>query len=211
MTAAPCCLAYFSICAPTPEVSGSTMSTLAPLVMSACAWLTCVALSPCAFCTLKSDEVSPAAWKAFVSSGASNSTYRADVVVSGRRTPILPFPLAARSLSCAMAAKSGVRLLALTSGTLPEPELLLPGLGAPPDELPPQAASVISPPTASAATAAFRLMNIFLLLSGFADAAELPIHRTRVRADWPTAAPGSPRAARSRCHPALRRGRRGQR
>src|SRR5438067_10561074 len=156
MTATPCCLPYFSICAPTPDVSGSTMSTLAPLVTSACAWLTCVALSPCAFCTEKSDDVRPAASNALVSNGASNSTYRADVTVSGSKTPILPLPLLARSLSWAMAEKSGVRLDALTSGTLPDDGvLLLPALGVPPDELPPQAARPSIAATAMPAAAPY--------------------------------------------------------
>ena len=55
-----------------------------------------------------------------------------------------------------MAEKSGVRLDALTSGTLPDDGvLLLPALGVPPDELPPQAARPSIAATAMPAAAPY--------------------------------------------------------
>ena len=52
------------MCAPTPESSGSTTSTLAPLVTADCAMDSCVASWPRAFSTVKSEVDSPAAVKA---------------------------------------------------------------------------------------------------------------------------------------------------
>src|SRR6266568_148433 len=100
MTATPCCLAYASMCAPTPESSGSTTSTLAPLVMADCASDSCVASEPSAFSMRKSELVSPAAVNACFRYGASNSTYLVDDVVSGRITATEPLPAAATDLSC---------------------------------------------------------------------------------------------------------------
>jgi len=56
-----------------------------------------------------------------------------------------------------MAEKSGVKLVAATSGTLVEGALLLPPLGVvpPPDELPPQAARPTIAATAMPAAAAY--------------------------------------------------------
>jgi hypothetical protein len=61
MTATPCDLASDSMCAPTPESSGSTTSTLAPLVMADWAMESCVASDPSAFSTVRSEVASPAA------------------------------------------------------------------------------------------------------------------------------------------------------
>ena len=47
---------------------------MAPLEMSVCASVSCVASLPSAFCTTYCDELSPAVWKALVMSGWSNST-----------------------------------------------------------------------------------------------------------------------------------------
>jgi hypothetical protein len=74
MTLTPWALAYVSICVPTPESSGSTSSTVAPLVMSVCASVSWVVSLPRAFWTTYCDELSPAACSAFVMSGWSNST-----------------------------------------------------------------------------------------------------------------------------------------
>jgi hypothetical protein len=57
-----------------PESSASTTSTLAPLVIAASAWVCIVLLLPCAFCTLKSSALRPAASNALVRYGASNET-----------------------------------------------------------------------------------------------------------------------------------------
>src|ERR1700722_784515 len=103
MTGTPWALAYDSMCAPTPESSASTTSTVAPLVMSVWASLNWVASLPSAFCTTYCDDVSPAFWKDSFRYGASNSTYRVDDTVSGRITATLPLPLEARGLSVAMA------------------------------------------------------------------------------------------------------------
>jgi hypothetical protein len=65
---------------------------------------------------LKSLVLRPAAWNAFVRYGRSNDSYRADEVVSGRRTPIKPFPCEANDFSWAIAEKSLVNEVALISG-----------------------------------------------------------------------------------------------
>src|ERR1700754_4216334 len=111
MTAPPCDLAYDSMCAPTPESSGSTTSTLAPLVMSDCASDSWVASEPRAFWITKSELDSPAAVKACFRYGASNSTYRVDDVVSGRITATEPLPALATDLSCDIAEKELLRSL----------------------------------------------------------------------------------------------------
>ena len=94
------------MCAPTPESSGSTTSTVAPLVMAVWASLNWVASLPSAFCTLYCDVVSPAFGNDSFRYGASNSTYRVDDTVSGRITATLPLPLAARGLSFAIAREA---------------------------------------------------------------------------------------------------------
>src|ERR1700733_8951089 len=53
-----------------------------------------------------SEDGRPAAAAAFFRSGASNSTYRMELVVSGRIAATLPLPDAASDLSAAMAEKS---------------------------------------------------------------------------------------------------------
>ena len=50
----------------------------------------------------------PAASAAFLMSGASNSTYRVELVVSGRIAAIFPCPAATNGLSAAIAVKSFV-------------------------------------------------------------------------------------------------------
>src|ERR1700735_2734292 len=103
MTGTPWALAYDSMCAPTPESSASTTSTLAPLVLAVWASLNWVASLPSAFSTVYCEDLSPAFWKDSFRYGASNTTYRVDDTVSGRITVTLPLPLAARGLSVAMA------------------------------------------------------------------------------------------------------------
>src|ERR1039457_2070332 len=102
--------------APTPGGSGSMMSTLAPLVMSACAMLSSVASLPCAFWTENSEDDRPAVVRALVRYGASNSVYLAEETVSGRMTPTFPLPLAVIAFSPAIAEKSLVKELALIDG-----------------------------------------------------------------------------------------------
>ena len=77
------------------------------IAASACVCI--VLLLPCAFWTLKSFVLSPAASNACARYGASNETYRADDCVSGSSTAILPLPCLATSLSCAIAEKSFVK------------------------------------------------------------------------------------------------------
>ena len=62
------------MCAPTPESSASTTSTLAPLVMSDCASASWVASEPSAFWMVYCELVSPASVNACFRYGASNST-----------------------------------------------------------------------------------------------------------------------------------------
>src|ERR1700733_2070515 len=151
MTGTPWALAYDSMCAPTPESSASTTSTVAPLVMSVWASLNWVASLPSAFCTTYCDDLSPAFWKDSFRYGASNSTYRVDDTVSGRITATLPLPLAARGLSVAMAENVLSIWLSESCGTAALLLLLLPE--EPLDELP-QAATTRAalPATAVSAT-----------------------------------------------------------
>src|SRR6202012_1541909 len=105
MTATPCCLAYDSMCAPTPESSGSTTSTLAPLVMADWAMLNWVASWPRAVSTVRLEDDRPASANACFRADASNSTSRVEETVSGRITVTLPLPAAATDLSPDMAEK----------------------------------------------------------------------------------------------------------
>src|SRR5215470_1238455 len=73
---------------PVGPSSGHTTRTLAPALMSAVARLSWVASLPCALSILNCELLSPAAVKAVVQYGASQSTQRVDDVVSGRTTPI---------------------------------------------------------------------------------------------------------------------------
>ena len=59
--------------APTPESSGSMISTVAPLVMASWASVNSVLSLPCAFCTENCDDESPAVDNALDRYGASNS------------------------------------------------------------------------------------------------------------------------------------------
>src|SRR5512142_3484051 len=120
MTVTPAALASCSMCAPVPESSGQMISTPAPLVMSDCAMLTCVASLPSAFCTTRFDAGSPAAANAAFRYGASNSTHRVDDVVSGRMTATLPLPAGASELSCFRALNEGSMSLTVSD----EPALL---------------------------------------------------------------------------------------
>jgi hypothetical protein len=61
---------------------------------------------------VKSDDGNPAFSNASARYGASNSTYRADDVVSGRITPTLPLPFAVNEVRAVMAEKSLVKPLA---------------------------------------------------------------------------------------------------
>src|SRR6266516_4948694 len=91
--------------------------TDAPALMSASACVCIVWTLPCALSILNWSEPRPAASNAFLRNGASYWTYRVEVVVSGRRTPINPVPEEARSLSCAMTEKSAVKSPAAIVGT----------------------------------------------------------------------------------------------
>src|SRR5579863_4594185 len=101
---------------PVPKSSGSISSTLAPFVTSLWASVTNVASLPCAFWTMMSEAGRPAAAAAFFRYGASNSTYRVELVVSGRIAAILPFPADASDLSAAIAEKLVLNDVAETDG-----------------------------------------------------------------------------------------------
>src|ERR1700722_18296343 len=117
MTVTPAALAICSMCAPVPESSGQMISTVAPLAMADCAMLTCVASLPSAFCTVRSDDGSPAAANAAFRYGASNSTHRVDDVVSGRMTATLPLPSGASEASAFRALNEGPMSLTVRDGT----------------------------------------------------------------------------------------------
>src|ERR1700688_1376848 len=105
MSLTPFAAAACWIWVPTVLSSGAMTRTFAPWVMSAWASASSVASLPCALSILKSDELYPAIWKAFVRYGKSELTHRVDEVVSGRITPTRPLPAAAKGFSVAMAAK----------------------------------------------------------------------------------------------------------
>ncbi len=71
----------------------------APLVMSLCASVRNVESDPPAFWMMMSDAGTPAASNAFFSIGWSNSTYRVELVVSGRIAATFPLPLAPSGFS----------------------------------------------------------------------------------------------------------------
>jgi hypothetical protein len=104
----------------------------------------------------------PAADIAFFKYGSSNSTYRVELVVSGRIAATAPLPWDASGFSCAIAEKSFVNDVVESAGTFPElldeldalaPLLLLVVVL---DELP-HAASATLALTASMATRALPL------------------------------------------------------
>src|ERR1700728_2142020 len=105
--------------APTPESSGSMIRTLAPLVMSSWASESSVASLPCALTTEYCEGLSPAVASAWLRYGASNSVYRAEETVSGRMTPTLPLPKAARGFRVAIASKVRLRSPIEIDGTAP--------------------------------------------------------------------------------------------
>ena len=76
--------------------------------MALSASVTNVESLPRAFSTVMSELDIPAASAAFLMSGASNSTYRVELVVSGRIAAIFPCPAATNGLSAAIAVKSFV-------------------------------------------------------------------------------------------------------
>src|SRR5665647_122334 len=117
MTFTPAATAFASIAAPLPGSSGSTSRTEAPALMSASACVCMVEALPLALSILKLAAERPAASKACFRYGASYWTYRVDVVVSGRSTPIMPLPCEAKPVSCFMSAKSAVKSAALICGT----------------------------------------------------------------------------------------------
>src|SRR3974390_1982777 len=92
--------------APTPGSRGSTSNTVAPFVMSLWASVNWVVSLPWAFCTMMSELESPASVSAFVIYGASNSTYRVEVTVSGRIAATLPFPAEASGFRVDIALRS---------------------------------------------------------------------------------------------------------
>src|SRR6185436_20386692 len=149
MTRTPFDSAFFSIAAPDEGSSGSIRSTDAPSVMSASACCCIVDGLPCALSILKSLDDRPAASNACFRYGASYWTYRVDVVVSGSRTPILPLPCAARSLSSAICEKSAVSVVTSNCGTFPEELPPPPLLDDPLD--PPQAAATAASATTTMA------------------------------------------------------------
>ncbi len=102
--------------APTPESIGSSSSTVAPWVMSDWACACSVASLPCALVMMNWLRPSPAACKARARSGASNSVYRGEVVVSGSSTPILPVPIRLSPASLRITEKSLPNAAADTDG-----------------------------------------------------------------------------------------------
>src|SRR6266511_2630729 len=103
--------------APLPGSSGSTRRTEAPAVMSASACCCIVLALPWALSILNWSADSPAASNACFRYGASYVTYRAEVVVSGSRTPMRPLPWAAMSVSSFISEKSAVNAAASIWGT----------------------------------------------------------------------------------------------
>src|SRR5665811_1175369 len=85
--------------------------------MSASACVCMVEALPLALSILNLSADSPAASNACFRYGASYCTYRVDVVVSGRSTPIMPLPCEASPVSSFMSAKSAVKSAALICGT----------------------------------------------------------------------------------------------
>ena len=73
--------------APEPESRLTSRSTFAPLVMLCSACCCCVDLSPSAFSMM---AFTPAALKAFLSSGRSTVSQRTDDLESGSSTPTVP-------------------------------------------------------------------------------------------------------------------------
>src|ERR1700728_539634 len=181
MTGTPWALAYDSMCAPTPESSASTTSTVAPLGMAVWASLNWVASLPSAFSTVYCDVVRPAFLKDSFRYAASNSTYRVDDTVSGRMTVTLPLPLAARGLSVAMAENVLSIWLSDSLGT--EEPVLLPE--EPDPELLPQAAITRAALPATAVSATFLVTECkgtTSLWAGTCRASGLPTWRKTLQA-----------------------------
>src|SRR3984957_7529126 len=130
MTVTPAVLASCSMCAPVPESSGQMISTVAPWAMADCAMLTWGASLPSAFCTVRSEDGSPAAANAAFRYGASNSTQRVDDVVSGRMTATLPLPRDASGASAFSALNEGSMSLTVRCGSVPELAALAAGFVA---------------------------------------------------------------------------------
>src|ERR1700749_1485942 len=97
----------------------------APLVMSDCASGRNVESDPPAFWMMMSDEGTPAASSAFFSIGWSNSTYRVELVVSGRIAATLPLPLLPRDCSTFSAVNVLLNELAEIVGVPPDPPPLV--------------------------------------------------------------------------------------
>src|ERR1019366_6513955 len=134
--------------------------------MALWASVTNVPALPSAFWTVMSDAGSPAAAAACLIIGASNSTYRVELVVSGRVAAILPLPQLASDFSAAIAEKSFVNDVAEMLGVavLLGVEVLVVELD---DELPHPATTA---PTATASPTAYIQWNFFIcnFLSSFA-------------------------------------------
>jgi hypothetical protein len=79
--------------------------------MAVWAMLNWVASLPWAFSTVNWDDVRPASVRASFRYGASNSTYRLELTVSGRIAATLPLPAATSGFRLAMAEKVLVRSL----------------------------------------------------------------------------------------------------
>src|SRR5207344_1167767 len=98
----------------------------------------------------------------FVKYGASNSTYRADVVVSGNNTPTIPFPWEASAVNCFITEKSAVNAPACTCGTDTADDPPPPLDELDPDE--PHAAATATPTTPTAARSRLDERPIIVLL-----------------------------------------------
>ena len=82
-----------------------------------------------------SEDGRPAAAAAFFRSGASNSTYRVELVVSGRIAATLPLPDAVRDFNAFIAEKSFVNDVTEMPGVAVPPEDVLVALVVPAAEL----------------------------------------------------------------------------
>src|SRR5438128_10430157 len=120
--------------------------------MSACACASSVASLPCALSILKSDELYPAIWKAFVKYGKSELTHRVDEVVSGISTPTRPLPAACKSFSVAIAEK-------LTSNEETDSDDGMVAVGEF-DDVPPPPQAIATTPTSTSAGNSLANLNL---------------------------------------------------
>ena len=124
MTLTPLDVALASMAAPLPGVDARrSSSTLAPLVMSASAWVCIVLALPCALSTLKSARAEPGGLERL------REVRAVERLVAGRRGGVgqqhadRPLPLRPAASACAIAEKSVVNDVAVTVTDDPLDEL----------------------------------------------------------------------------------------